>query len=186
LGIRARAELKTRLDGAAKWNDRSLSQEAEIRLEQSFHEEDWAKLFHDRVYGRQAAGLLELLGMAIRNATMGRISANDQMGILADDWMSDPAVFDVFEGQIREILHHLRPADECTWKPQSDALASKLGRGSLLSVLRGKAGHGSDDRGRLGAIVREKIGEAAVNRIAESLGIERAAEGSLTGKDNPR
>jgi len=36
LGIRATAELKDRLIAAANRNDRSLSQEAELRLERSF------------------------------------------------------------------------------------------------------------------------------------------------------
>lgn len=66
LSIRASAELKARLDAAAKERGRSLSQEAEVRLEQSFREDRPLLAALELAYDRPLAGLLVVVGDAMR------------------------------------------------------------------------------------------------------------------------
>lgn len=66
LSIRASAELKARLDTAAKERGRSLSQEAEIRLEQSFRDDRPLLAAFEASYGRELGGLLLVVGDAMR------------------------------------------------------------------------------------------------------------------------
>src|SRR5262245_33897653 len=76
VSLRLTAEIKTKLDAAAKANDRPFSQEAELRLEQSFRlQEEFLPLAQvlELKYGRQLAGLLMILGLVMKD--VGRHSA---------------------------------------------------------------------------------------------------------------
>ena len=62
VGFRAPRELKNRLEATAAQNGRSISTEAQFRLEQSFRNEDVDRAM-DMAYGPQTAGLVEALGL---------------------------------------------------------------------------------------------------------------------------
>jgi hypothetical protein len=70
LSLRLTAELKTRLDAAAKANDRPLSQEAEIRLEQSFKTQSLLSEVLTLAYGPDVAKVMLEFGeqLLIANA----------------------------------------------------------------------------------------------------------------------
>src|SRR2546423_14080494 len=76
LGIRTSAYLTGRLADAAKASARSLSQEAEMRLEASFRKEDLLSEVLQLAYGRQLGGLLMALGRVMR-ATGERCALED-------------------------------------------------------------------------------------------------------------
>jgi hypothetical protein len=70
ISIRVSPDLKRFLDRQSVANDRSLSAEAEFRLEKSQHDQDQAVLFAEAQYGRQLAAVLEVLGRAMRDAAV--------------------------------------------------------------------------------------------------------------------
>jgi hypothetical protein len=61
-------ESKARIERAAEESGRSMSQEIELRLEQSFEREDRAPALLEAVYGRRLADLLRLLGRTMQDA----------------------------------------------------------------------------------------------------------------------
>jgi hypothetical protein len=68
VSFRVTPELKRKLDESARRNGRSQSQEAELRLEQSFREESRAPILLEGIYGRRTGCLLELLGHVMQAA----------------------------------------------------------------------------------------------------------------------
>ena len=58
LGLRVTAELKNRIEGAANEKGRSLSQEAEFRLERSFDREELLPEVLTLAYGKSLANVL--------------------------------------------------------------------------------------------------------------------------------
>src|SRR5437016_8009288 len=65
VGFRASRELKNRLEAAAAENGRSLSTEAQFRLEQSFRNADYFDQATDLAYGPRLAALLAVIGRAM-------------------------------------------------------------------------------------------------------------------------
>jgi hypothetical protein len=103
LGIRASASLKDQLFAAATRNGRSLSAEAEIRLELSFATEavaaDAQRLGLELAYGADGSRLIQLLGrlVAAEPRTFG------------SEWMRNPTAFALIERQIDYALERQRP-----------------------------------------------------------------------------
>src|SRR5580700_1089780 len=85
LGLMVTPEIKNKLDGVAKLNGRSQSQEAEARLEQTFRNENYLDQAMDLAFGPRLAVLLAALGRAMNET--GRLAE------FPTDWMSVPALF---------------------------------------------------------------------------------------------
>src|SRR5205823_11825317 len=90
ISVRTAVDLKRQLDEAAKWSGRSLSQEAESRLEQSFRDDHWAHLFSDVFYGRELATLLEIIGRAMRDAGAHAVNQTVAPGDPWPNWIDSP------------------------------------------------------------------------------------------------
>ena len=94
LGLRVTTEMRAKLNEAATASGRSLSQEAELRLEHSFKSQDILMEALDLAYGRHLTALLMILARAMQEAgTRGVfISQWDTEG--CEDWLSDPFAYD--------------------------------------------------------------------------------------------
>jgi hypothetical protein len=103
LGIRASADLKRRINEAAETNGRSLSQEAEVRLENSFRGERYLDDAMDLAYGPRGAVFLAAIGRALREV--------DRHSGPVIDWMDDAYMFNDLVGAIDVIVETFRPAD---------------------------------------------------------------------------
>lgn len=68
LGLKVTAEIKARLDRAAQTTGRTQSQEAEFRLESTFNRQDLLSEVLTLAYGKEAAGLLMLIGLVMNEA----------------------------------------------------------------------------------------------------------------------
>ncbi len=148
---------RDRLDTAAAAAGRSLSQEIEMRLEQSFRDEDRAVLFSEAFYGPQLAGILQLIGAVTRNV------------VAQSQWLEDPGAFSTVLTAIEETLSAIRPAGD-DLKRQDVNLTREISRHWLLQIA---AKHAPDDRNylaRWGRSVRAGLGEPAAARIAKWLG----------------
>src|SRR5438067_2091755 len=94
LGLKVTPEIKNRLDAAAKENGRTQSQEAEVRIEQSFRDQKSAVLFADAYYGRELAALLEAVGRAMRDAGAHAAASSAAAKLGAPDWLTNPYGYD--------------------------------------------------------------------------------------------
>jgi hypothetical protein len=99
VGFRCPRELKGWLTDAAANSGRSLSTEAQVRLEQSFLEGAALRL----AYGPEGAELLNILGQLLRHGPGAR-GADIQ-----SNWPSDPIAYSVIEREITHALKRLRP-----------------------------------------------------------------------------
>ncbi len=128
LGIRATANLKRRLVSEADRNDRSLSQEAELRLERSFERQDLAEEVLTVAYGRQLAGLLTALGRTMKDAgTMAGFQSTFTLEG-SSDWLENPYAFDQAARAVTTIIEAFRPSGEVVEpKPQNIVVAGVRG-----------------------------------------------------------
>src|SRR4051812_29559407 len=68
LSLRVRTETRSALEEAAAQNGRSLSEEAELRLDYTVRAEQGAEQLLDFAYGRPLSGLLLLMARVLREA----------------------------------------------------------------------------------------------------------------------
>jgi hypothetical protein len=190
LGIRASAKLKARLDDAAKASARSLSQEAEIRLEASFRSEDLLSQVLRLAYGRQLAGLLMMIGRAMRPA--GERSALDATYShdAVDHWLDVPWAAEQATSAGMMVLEAFRPPPELRKFPEEIAGAPVRGgdrdhierRGAILAeqVLRAivERDAPTPDLDEFTAQVRPLLGDAQIRVPARHL-----TNGSKRGGD---
>jgi hypothetical protein len=106
LSMRMASDLWLKLHDAATSTGRSLSQEAELRLEQSFRSEALVPVILETAFGRQAAHLAMLLARRMR-------SAANACGIdPEDDWLSNPDAFEYTRSSIATVFKWLKPEGE--------------------------------------------------------------------------
>ena len=110
LGLKVTAEIKKRLDGAARESGRTQSQEAEYRLQRSFDLEDLLADVLALAYGRQAAGVIMMLSFAMDAAGRGASSVRTVTG--GSDWINDPHAFDQAVKAALSIFEVIRPEGE--------------------------------------------------------------------------
>ncbi len=172
LGLRVTATLKLRLEEEARRQGRSQSEEAEARIERTFDRQALVGEALEMVYGRQTAGLLMLLGEALRTAGglanamhfLARGSSPEILDLHATDfhgqWLSDPRTFDAAVKSINSILESLRPVADVPplpadarfkWEDIADYSVAQVTK-QLHSKTPNP--HWEDVRSRLGTLVK--------------------------------
>jgi hypothetical protein len=159
-------ESKARIERAARESGRSMAQEIELRLEQSFERETQAQHFSDLYFGRELAALLEMIGRAMRDTGAHTAAHSASRGDGSRNWLENPYGFDRAIRAVAKVLDALRPPGKVVVparlsEPEirlADAIAS-----GLLSDIAHE--HVEDDfmeewarglRGRLGRL-RERL-----------------------------
>lgn len=116
VGFRAPRDLKERLEVAANAAGRSLSTEAQFRIERSFDRQNLLGEALELAYGREAAALIMVIAREMVRA--GRVSAAISRGpSFMDRWLDDPYAYDQATRAVGTILDAFRPAgnpDELT------------------------------------------------------------------------
>ncbi len=109
LGLKVTAEIKNSLDAAAKQNGRTQSQEAEVRIEQSFVRQGLLAPALELAYGRKAAAILLATAHAFTHE--GRAAAVISGGSIdaVDNWTTDPFAFGQATKAVAEMLARLSP-----------------------------------------------------------------------------
>jgi hypothetical protein len=121
LGIRTTAGLKAQIEAAAHTSGRSLAQEIEHRLEQSFADD-----LRESLLGRQGAAFLRLIDRSLRHAPAVRgLSATD-------DWLDDPDAYDMAIRELGIVMEALRPAGQPL--PETAGYAETQARRTLLAL----------------------------------------------------
>jgi hypothetical protein len=162
-------DIKRKLDAAAKSSGRSQSQEAELRIEQSFERAN----FIEQLYGRRLAGLLEFLGAVMKHAGINYAFestkiAGRKRAVSIDDWISDPLAFDQVVKETIAALEGIRPLADIPEFTESTARTYAEG---FLNLLADESAAGSEPgTGDLAAMVRgarERLGNAVIRTVAE-------------------
>lgn len=153
LGLRVTTKIKAKLDLAALESGRSQSQEAELRLEQSFAKERLVHEALDLAYGPKMTALILSLARAMqmtgtRASFVCAMNKEDH-----SDWMANPFAFDQAAQAARVILEAFRP-DAAITAPRptlglSQDQLSQLGEGTAQNLLKAirnppKPGHMED------------------------------------------
>jgi hypothetical protein len=154
LGLRVTPEMKRRLDDAAKRSGRSQSQEAEFRLERSFDRTDLLPEALRLQFGRDLAGVLMLLGMAMiwADAFHGVDDKSDQRRRANRPWRWAPNA-DSYNAAVEAavaILEALRPREPISGQPGRDS--GREVAGHLLVAVRDGTGTGLADDADIDAI----------------------------------
>jgi hypothetical protein len=199
LSVRVSPDLRDQIEKAAQQSGRSLTQETEIRLQGSFAADHHLMDALDLAFGRQLAGLLTLLAHVMRQAgrSAGFRSTSPNTLEGAENWMLNAYAFDQAMEAANAVLDAVRPEGDAS-PPAHLATAVNPLPGLnldpadsfipyLVAVAYGGSASISDNLKRIGAEVREKLGEAVADRITrhiESGGVaDRIARRGETGRD---
>ena len=159
LSMRITPQIRERLVAGAEINGRSITQEAEFRLEQSFGQQSLFDEVLDLAYGPRVAAFLRLIGRILTDT--GPHAAYKKTGKLetAINWISDAFAFDQAEKAVLLALEAFRPNGDKTPPPQPDE-ASRLGemmaRGVLIALKDRDCG---GEIGEWARPIRERLGE---------------------------
>jgi hypothetical protein len=105
LGLRVTADIKNRLDAAARATGRTQSQEAELRIAATFAEEDRLAETLDLAFRDSA--LVALVLLIAEAADMARFATETQAP--ARKWADDPGAYAVLEAAAHRVLAAMRP-----------------------------------------------------------------------------
>jgi hypothetical protein len=163
VSIRMAPALKESLNRASDVNDRSLSQEAELRLERSFRNESLLVDVMETAYGRTLAGLLMVMGRVLQDAgpSIGFLVSRTPDG--ASRWLENPFAYDQGCHAIHAVLEAFRPEGEIIAPPMpTDLPIEEFGRGFAAGILRAIADRESGgELGDWAAKVRPLLGSLA-------------------------
>lgn len=196
LGLKVTAEIKDRLDRAARDNGRTQSQEAEVRLERSFDREDLRTEALTLAHGPHLAGLLIVLGIVMQEAgraadtlaqaldrhlVEGRPTPRQREALAATfeqgkTWIDSPYAYDQAVRAAVKILEAGRPEGDPM--PPADSVAATSAAQGLecWSTSANKMLAGMTDGQILSGLsktdadkLRALLGERIVERMKEKL-----------------
>jgi hypothetical protein len=177
LSLRVTPEMKSRLEEAGIAAGRNLSQEAEMRLEWSFRQQDLLNDTLNLTYGRPLSGLVQTIGRVMQHAgTAAAFMATKSLNGAAD-WLNNSYGFEQAVQAVATVLEAARP-ERClappdaktTGRPKVTQLSvdasKRLGEEAAVALLRDIASmtmtDGFED---WVASVRENLGTHIVERI---------------------
>jgi hypothetical protein len=141
VSLRLTAEMKAHLDAAAKSTGRPLSQEAELRLEQTLKAESLINQVLTLKYGRQLAGVVRMVGDAMVEAGPHQAFENSKTLEAANNWMSDPAAVAAAKEAAMHIIDVISPTNA----DAEDGKTRSIGRGFAKSIIQHVMGRGGNE-----------------------------------------
>jgi hypothetical protein len=169
LSLRVTPRLKQRLDDVGKEESRNLSQEAELRLERSFDNEDALDRAMTWAYGEDNAGLLHLVGHILRVVAPH-----------GGEWLEDEAAAASVARGLVHMLRRLRAPDDGTMAERG---IEKRVDDLLFDLAYVGSEHGStgSPRDRRAAEQRRRFGSViAANLIKRRRAVTEALEAMPT------
>ncbi|NUU39627.1 TraY domain-containing protein [Tardiphaga robiniae] len=140
LNVRTTFEARQRLESAAMESGRSLTQEAEVRIERTFKSDDNALDALELIYGSAIAGLALALADCIQQSAVSTrlMIAGVPDG---DGWLDDPTAFDQAIHAINTLMDGLRPDGDPRGLTLPDGFAAPgTGRDIAAMFARGDMG----------------------------------------------
>ena len=139
LGLRVTKEIKQKLDQASHASGRSQSQEAELRLEQSFNSASALFDALDLAYGRHWTGLLLLMAQVAQLTGTRAIAVSTSNFDGCEDWVSDPYAYDQAVHAMTFVLDAFRPRGKVVHPTETynlpDEVWVRLGEGFARQVF---------------------------------------------------
>jgi hypothetical protein len=171
VSLRLTADIKAKLDKAAKAADRPFSQEAELRLERSFDREQLLPEILTLAFGAELAGILLMLGTAMHETgtATGFMSKFTLEG--ASAWFNDPFAYEQAKQAALQILRSLKPAGEVVAPKVPSVIpdiAEKLGIGFANSVLAAVSGEDGTEADKTFRDTVKPLMGSLVKRIADN------------------
>jgi hypothetical protein len=193
LGFRVTPQLKQRLEEAATANGRSQSQEAELRLEQSFNHQELLPQVLALAYGRQMAAVVLMLGELMKRVG----DLGEQLSYARDTherdaetkarltgvrsrsgWLDIPYAFDQILKAVNLSLEALRPPGEVRLpnaalekdppgtppEHKRTRVFSYFGE-NTADIFLGEAASGEPHSCEHALVIHEMLGPALVDRI---------------------
>lgn len=162
--LRVRDATREALGRAALENQRSLSEEAEFRIERSFAREDLLADAMELRYGSPLAGKLYMLGEAMRRAgELGGWYASGRTLAGFRDWFTIPYAFDQAARAANYIIEKLRPPGDIWAQSEPPDLAEDIARQLIEEVVQSEPRAPAND-GRPKDI-RHLLGEEITARL---------------------
>lgn len=145
IGLRLRESLRARLEAAAKRSDISINEEIVDRLDRSFDRQDLLVDSMVLAYGKDLAGLLMLMGKAMRDAGTSASLATTT-GLVGDSWTRHRFAYQQAAIAALYCLDAMAPEDngdrlrskELIEKLQLDTCGVRSGT-ILTNAIKGKA-----------------------------------------------
>jgi len=109
LGLKVTPEIKNKLDEATKHTGRTQSQETEVRLEESFRNQALLDQVLELAYGRELAGVLMMVGRAMRVTGQVTALASTSSYDDIDHWLRIPHAVNQAISAAVAILEACRP-----------------------------------------------------------------------------
>ena len=169
LKVRMREPLRAALERAAKEYGSSMNAEAVRRLEASFEKSNMLGEVMSLAYGRELAGILMTIGMALREVGPASALVRGKPLEARGQWLNDAHGFDQAALAVSLILAALRPKGEGTapegaltvFGEEKEVWGELFARGALDAV----AGGGSADQlKREGAQIADLLGSEVAKR----------------------
>src|SRR5215469_18861107 len=132
LSLRVTTDLFDRLDAAAKQRGRALSNEAELRLETSFHDQEVVQRTMALAYGDKLAAILLTIAVLLKEA--GPYWHATTTGQLWGDWLTNPYAFEHATEAVNRVFEALHP-DRAANAPEQSGDDSP----GISDKLRGRA-----------------------------------------------
>jgi hypothetical protein len=203
LSLRVTPEVKRSLDAAAERSGRSLSLEAELRLESFSKDEHSLREALALAYGHRIAGLLLKIGDAMKAAANDALALTFLSGVDHDalddhdghpdaplnaplpykDALDDPLHYEQVEAAARTVLEWAKPPEQDREPPQAPPLLSPKERKAWQAVLAKYPGL-SEGNKQLAALL-DTVGQRAALREIQRLVRENSDDpaGSLLGDE---
>jgi hypothetical protein len=177
LTLRAHDDMRAKLEKGANAYGRSLSEEAEFRLNHSFEVESQFDQMLDLAFGSQLGGLMMLIGYLLRDVGNSAGFGSTFTLVGAKEWLNNPYAFDQATKALAALMEQLRPEGEIevprlklSSGPDLGDLYSHLGSGFVATYLEAVAGQGrTTELQTLGTAVEDRLGPAVVDRVRRRL-----------------
>lgn len=144
LGLKVTAQMKELLDAQAKASGRTQSQEAELRLEQTFWQEELLPRALRLAYGETLAGVLLTLGETIKlvgQLTQYSLAQSNDEPFKFTTWENHPEVVSTAFGAAKKMLDVL--ADPALASQFAAPEAHATGEAKQQAAKMGKVGYGA-------------------------------------------
>jgi TraY domain len=141
IGVRVTPEMKRRLEAAAEQSGRSLTQEAELRLERSFDRQDLLSEVLTTAYGsKQVAGIIMTIAIAFNLAGHQAVMFSQPQKSRdpaqpTDFWLSDPYAFAHAVESVIRVLETVRPDGDANLPKGQPGWSVAVGTSTALGVM---------------------------------------------------
>jgi hypothetical protein len=175
LSFRVPPDLKRALNAAANRDGRSQSQEAELRLDRTFREEELLPQVLGLAYGADTAAILSIFGELINAVAIWTRATDEGLSGSPHSWLDEPRLFGEVVTALNRVLAKLRPTSEPSprqsysgfadgWgQKNADAMLDMLAAPSRSQALLAKSGWAGRVRIGLGSAVQRISPDAEEN-----------------------